>query len=85
MRIVEIELFENSRIDQQTTFFLGLCAAAEMGCPYMINRMALKYLSKGGKIEWVQNKKYPSKISAILPFNRKLARCIWDLSSDDFD
>jgi hypothetical protein len=56
-----------------------------MGCPYMINRMALKYLSKGGKIAWVHNKKYPSKISAILPFNRKLARCIWDLSSDDFD
>ncbi len=64
---------------------MGLCAATEMGCPYMINRMAIKYLSKGGKIEWIESKKYSAKIAAILPFNRKLARCIWELSTEDFD
>lgn len=67
------------------TYFLGLCAAAEMGCPYMINRMTIKFLSKGGKIEWIEKKKYPVKIGSILPFNRKLARCIWELSTEDFD
>lgn len=48
-----------------------------MGCPYMINRMAIKYLSKGGKIDWIENKKYSAKIASVLPFNRKLARCLW--------
>jgi len=52
-----------------------------MGCPYMINRMAIKFLSKGGKIEWIVKKKYSQKIASILPLNRKLARCIWELTT----
>lgn len=49
-------------MDQQTVYFLGLCAAAEMGSTYMINRMTIKYLYKGGKIDWITNNKCPQKI-----------------------
>lgn len=46
----------------------------------MINRMTLKFLSKGGKIDWIENKKYSAKIAAVLPLNRKLARCLWEFT-----
>ena len=50
----------------------------------MINRMVIKYLLNGGKIEWIKNKKYPQKIAKILKLNRVLARCIWEMQSEDF-
>lgn len=56
-----------------------------MGCPYMINRFTIKFLSKGGKIDWIEKKSYSQKIAVVLPLNRKLARCIWEINSEDFE
>ena len=50
----------------------------------MINRMTIKYLSNGGKIDWITDNKCPQKIKQIFCLNRKLARNVWEINSEDF-
>jgi hypothetical protein len=51
----------------------------------MTNRMTRKFLSVGGPLEWIQEGKFPLKIARLLNLNRKLARCIWELDSEDIE
>lgn len=63
--MVEKSLFHSQKIDSILAFFLGVIAAAEMGCAYVMARMAKSFLREGGSLDWLAGK-YPPKIKMIL-------------------
>ncbi|XP_014098945.1 sestrin homolog isoform X1 [Bactrocera oleae] len=67
-------------------YYLAIIAAARHQCPYLVKMYEKKFISQGGKAEWLNGLEHiPSKLRAIYDINKILAHRPWLLRKEHIE